>query len=147
MRYHVISYKKNIYYIYISIEKFSNSYVKIFQFKCYDFSLYLASEECTSIHETICNVKWKFNLILMWVYHFYIIYISLFFILLNNVENQTRYYSFVRLSYHKVATLQNCSCFMFFWYNFYMIDKYIRINIIYLIIRLNIVSLMMNESI
>ena len=43
--------------IMFSIEKFSNYFVKIFQFKCYDFSLYLASEECTSVHETICNAK------------------------------------------------------------------------------------------
>ncbi len=43
--------------IMFSKEKFSNYFVKIFQFKCYDFSLYLAPEECTSVHETICNAK------------------------------------------------------------------------------------------
>ena len=44
--------------IMFSIENFSKfCFVKIFQFKCYDFSLYLASEECTSVHDTICNAK------------------------------------------------------------------------------------------
>ena len=48
--------------IMFSIEKFSNYFVKILQFKCYDFSLYLASEECTSVHETICNAKIKIQI-------------------------------------------------------------------------------------
>ncbi len=59
-----------------SIEKFSIFFVKIFQFKCYDFSLYLASEECTRVHETICNAKkkYKFNtyvsLSILYIYSF-----------------------------------------------------------------------------
>ena len=31
--------------------------IMFFQFKCFQCSLNLASEECTSVHETICNAK------------------------------------------------------------------------------------------